>query len=270
LFFGIEPGTPEFDRLKALYLTIDFRNREGASDDEIRAAITHIEQLLREQTSGETPSADAPRSILEAMSVNGRTPLDDRTVSGNLIYLMHFSWGDVSGLLQWIFRMLTEHDEWTERLRAARASNGSTESEEMSLSTRVVMETLRLEQMEHLYRVANKTITDRDVVIPDGWLVRVCVRESHRDPTVFENPEKFDPDRFLRRSFQRREYAPFGAGGRRACLGEGLSRHVGSIFAEELARGYRWRTVSDGAYEYGIWRHWRPSSDWRVTLTTAG
>ena len=271
LFFGIEPGTPEFARLKALYMTIDFRNRAGASDDEVRAAIADIEQLLKERNIADVPSVNAePASILAAMSANERAPLDDPTVSGNLIYLMHFSWGDVSGLLQWIFRMLTEHQEWAERLRATRASNGSEESDATSLSTRVVMETLRLEQMEHLYRVANQTIKHDGVVIPEGWLVRVCVRESHRDPAVFEDPEKFDPDRFLRRSYQRREYAPFGAGLRRACLGEGLSRHVGRIFAEELARGYRWRTVADGAYEYGVWRHWRPSSDWRVMLTTAG
>ncbi|MEO8578545.1 MAG: cytochrome P450, partial [Gemmatimonadales bacterium] len=271
LFFGIEPGTPEFARLRSLYLKIDFRNRAGASDDEVRAAIADIEQLLRERASGDGASMNAaPRSILAAMSANGRAPLDDPTISGNLIYLMHFSWGDVSGLLQWIFRMLTEHHEWAERLRAASASSRSEQSDGMSLSSRVVMETLRLEQMEHLYRVANQTITHDDVVIPEGWLVRVCVRESHRDPTVFEDPEKFDPDRFLARSYQRREYAPFGAGLRRACLGEGLSRHVGRIFAEELAQGYRWRTVSDGPYEYGVWRHWRPSSDWRVMLTPVG
>lgn len=271
LFFDIEPGTPEFARLKALYMAIDFRNRARASDDEVKAAVADIEQLLRERTSVDVASMDAaPRSILAAMSANGRTPLDDPTVSGNLIYLMHFSWGDVSGLLQWIFRMLTEHHEWAERLRATDASVSLEEFDGMSLSTRVVMETLRLEQMEHLYRVANKTITHDDVVIPRGWLVRICVRESHRDPAVFESPETFDPDRFLGRSYQRREYAPFGAGLRRACLGEGLSLHVGRIFAEELAHGYRWRTVSDGPYEYGVGRHWRPSSDWRVMLTPAG
>jgi cytochrome P450 len=138
----------------------------------------------------------------------------------------------------------------------------------LPLSTRVVLETLRLEQSEHLYRVATREIEHRGFVIPRGWLVRLCVRESHRDPAVFENPEAFDPDRFLRRTYTRREYSPFGAGLRHTCLGEGLTRLVGHVFVEEVASAYTWRTVTDGAYEYSAWRHWRPSSRWRVLATS--
>ena len=64
-------------------------------------------------------------------------------------------------------------------------------------STRIVMETLRLEQSEYLYRETTRDIEHKGVVIPRGWLVRLCVRESHQDPAIFANPDVFDPDRFL-------------------------------------------------------------------------
>ena len=187
--------------------------------------------------------------------------VDDATTIGNLIYMMHTTWADVSGLLQWLFRMLTEHSDWAERVR--------NRHREPSLSMRIVMETLRLEQSEYLYRVANRAIEHAGSVIPRGWLIRLCVRESHQNPAVFDDPQSFDPDRFLHRSYARQDYAPFGAGLRHACLGEGLTKALGRIFVEELAVGYAWRTIADGPYEYSAWRHWRPSSDWRVLVTAA-
>lgn len=271
LFFHVEPGTAAFARLKALFRIIDVRNPSNVSDAAVRQALAEITEMLRAQlATGVLSGGGEPRSILEAMARSRPGSIENPTISGNLIYLMHFTWGDVSGLLQWVFRMLTEHTEWAEQLRATRTVALPEPDAGPGLSTRVVMETLRMEQSEHLYRVANRDIEHEGFVIPRGWLVRLCVRESHRDPVVFHEPDKFNPDRFLGRSYTRREYSPFGAGLRHTCLGEGLSRQVGRVFAEELALGYRWRTVADGPYELSPWRHWRPSSDWLVVLRPAG
>ena len=269
LFFHVAPGTADFTRLQALFKVIDVRNPARASDGTVRAALAEITECLRRQRAA-APSAGigAPCSFLDAMARSRPDAVEDLTVIGNLIYLMHFTWSDVSGLLVWLFRMLTEHPEWAERLRTAATGTGAEDEGGLPLSTRVVLETLRLEQSEHLYRVATREIEHRGFVIPRGWLVRLCVRESHRDPAVFENPEAFDPDRFLRRTYTRREYSPFGAGLRHTCLGEGLTRLVGHVFVEEVASAYTWRTVTDGAYEYSAWRHWRPSSRWRVLATS--
>jgi cytochrome P450 len=187
-------------------------------------------------------------------------------VVGNLIYLMHTTWGDISGLFQWLMRMLTENPECTARLRCLSDIPGTGEDTRLSLPARVVMETLRLEQSEYLYRVATRDISHKDFVIPRGWLIRLCVQESHRDPAVFDDPNAFNPDRFLKRVFTRRQYSPFGAGLRHTCLGEKLTMTMGRIFVEELTRGYEWKTMSDGAHEFSSWRHWRPSSRWRVLL----
>ena len=185
----------------------------------------------------------------------------------NLVYILHTTWADVSGLLQWVLRMLTDHPEWADKLRLALPGTGSDGDSELPLSKRIVMETLRLEQSEYLYRVTTRRVEHRGVVIPKGWLVRLCTRESHQDATVFEHPDVFNPDRFLSRTFTRREYAPFGVGLRHGCLGEHLTKTVARIFAEPLVLGYRWQTVADGPAEHSAWRHWRPASAWRVVLT---
>jgi cytochrome P450 len=81
---------------------------------------------------------------------------------------------------------------------------------------------------------------------------------------VFENPDVFDPDRFLRKRPTRDEYSPFGLD-RHACIGEGLARAMGEMFARELTR-YAWEVTTDGPAQMSSWRHWEPSSRFRVRL----
>ena len=106
----------------------------------------------------------------------GPEALNDRTILGNLIYIMQVTWGDVTGLLLWVLKMLTDHPEWRSRL----AQDGSRE-----LATRIVQETLRLEQSESRYRRATADLELDGFRIPRNWLVRMCVRESHQDAGTF-------------------------------------------------------------------------------------
>jgi cytochrome P450 len=265
LFFGVEPESDACEELRGLYKIIDIRNPCGASDRAIKNAVERIIAIVRDRATGQlVPGAHRPESFLDALSRHRPGALRDASLVTNLAYVMHTTWADVSGLLVWALRLLTDHPEWVDRLRAEGTDEhqGST----LPLGTRIVLETLRLEQSEYLYRIATRTIRHGDLVVPRGWLVRLCVQESHRDATIFERPDTFDPDRFLRRTYTRREYSPFGAGLRHACLGEGLTKMVGRAFVEELARDYEWATVQDGPPEYSTWRHWRPSSDWRITV----
>jgi cytochrome P450 len=162
--------------------------------------------------------------------------------------------------------MLSDHPEWVARLREeagtqAEATTGTGDS----LAYRIVSETLRLEQSEYLYRETLEEISCGGFVIPKGWLVRICVRESHRSAVIFDSPDVFDPDRFLGRRYSRDEYSPFGAS-RIMCLGEGLTRTFGQILASEAALAYDWSVVSDGPREFRRW-HWKPSSRFSVAIS---
>ncbi len=265
LFFDVAPESPARERLKTLYRTLDIRNPTHASDRAVHAAVDEIMAIARERQRS-APQDGPPRSCLAALERARPGASDDPTLLGNLVYMGHTTWADVSGLLVWVFRMLTEHAAWAERLRAVGSSTRD-EDGEPPLATRIVMETLRLEQSEHLYRIALRDLPRGDTLIPRGWLVRLCVRESHQDPRVFADPATFDPDRFRGRSYSLREYSPFGGGLRHACVGEGLTTRVAATFAETLTTGFRWSTVADGPYEYSAWRHWRPGSAWRVKVT---
>lgn len=52
--------------------------------------------------------------------------------------------------------------------------------------------------------------------------IGVCISLLHRQPHVWQNPNDFLPERFLKRKYLPHEYAPFG-GGTRKCIGSELA-----------------------------------------------
>ena len=78
-----------------------------------------------------------------------------------------------------------------------RSPGGPRQGPPVDPATAFVMETLRLEQSEFLYRRVVAPIDIDGRTIPAGWILRLCVNEAHRDPAVFPDPDRFDPRRFL-------------------------------------------------------------------------
>ena len=257
LFFGLEEHHPDFVRLKALFRVIDIRRARWASRRRIDAALREIETIMRRRATELSTETGPASCFLVALAREHPEALDDRTVLGNLIYIMQVTWGDVTGLLLWVFKMLSDHPEWRERLARERSHD---------LATRFVQETLRLEQSESRYRRATADLELDGFRIPKNWLVRVCVRESHQDEAIFPNPQAFDPDRFLGRPHTRGQYAPFGAF-RLACIGEDLTKRVAARFAIELASQFDWRVVDDGPAEISSWAHNAPNRRLSVRMT---
>ena len=161
--------------------------------------------------------------------------------------------------------MLGEHPEWMRRIAVAGRRGG--EDDQIVVIDSVVKETLRLAQSEYLYRRLLEDVEFDGMTLPKGWLVRLCVRESHRSERVFENPTDFDPDRFLRKKIGATEYTPFGYGAH-GCNGIALNDIVCRAFLQTLASGFDWTITQDGPLERGFrhWSHWQPSSALRIQM----
>jgi cytochrome P450 len=131
-----------------------------------------------------------------------------------------------------------------------------------------VQETLRLAQSEYLYRKLKKDVSFEGYTLPKGWLLRLCVWESHRTCRSVEEPERFMPDRFIERELGTHEHAPFGYG-KHACNGAQLAQMIAGEFTRELAAGFTLKVAADGPVEreFRHWQHWRPSSQFRVEIS---
>jgi cytochrome P450 len=197
-------------------------------------------------------------SVLRTLAEQVPDALDDPVVTSNLVHMLDTSRQDVAALLTWLVYRLAHHPQWCDRIRQAGADEPA---------SWVVSETLRLSQSEHVVRETQCPVNVEGYTIPAGWGLRVLVRESHRDPNVFADPERFDPCRFGRGMPPRSEYSPFGLDAH-ACIGEALTRMFAIVVARELSCRCRLELTGDGQAMFYEW-HWAPSSDFQVRFTAA-
>jgi cytochrome P450 len=112
---------------------------------------------------------------------------------------------------------------------------------ELRFTRMVIDETMRLYPPAW---ITNRRAIEADTVcgyrIPAGATISISPYVTHRDPTLWENPEGFDPDRFsAERSASRPHYAyfPFG-GGPRQCIGKGFALMESTLVLALLTQRY--------------------------------
>ncbi|CAO2163132.1 unnamed protein product [Urochloa humidicola] len=110
----------------------------------------------------------------------------------------------------------------------------------------IVKETMRVHPIVPLLvpRVAREDAAVGGYDIPKGTLVLVNVWTIGRDPTLWEKPEEFTPERFVGRKIdvkgQDFELLPFGSG-RRMCPGYNLGLKEVQLCLANLLHGFTWR-----------------------------
>ncbi|XP_031093014.1 trimethyltridecatetraene synthase-like [Ipomoea triloba] len=114
----------------------------------------------------------------------------------------------------------------------------------------IVKETMRLHPVAPML-VPRQCREDCKVAgydIPEGTRILVSVWTIGRDPTLWDNPNEFIPDRFIGKDIDVKgcdyELLPFGAG-RRMCPGYSLGLKVIQASLANLLQGFNWRLPND-------------------------
>lgn len=128
-----------------------------------------------------------------------------------------------------------------------------------------------------LMRAAVRDTTIGGYRIRRGTIVFISTYSMHRDPSLYCDPETFDPSRFLARTGPsgraaaaaadptRFGYLPFGAG-KHVCIGSTLALTEGQVFTTVLARRLRFKLVAPGPVEPQLLINLRPRQTVRVTV----
>lgn len=240
--------------------------RTVAALDGLRAvASRQLGELDRRRAAGLEPPACALTELREHDPA-----MPDATCIDNLLFMLRIGSGNVASLLRWLVQMLASEPGWRERLSEAVERGDDPLSPD--LVDAFVMEALRLAQSEYVYR---KLVADVELdghSLRRGWLVRICVWESHRDPQVFEHPDAMT-DRFHGQRRPQTEYCPFGFD-RHACNSVGLASMVARVLVEGLVGdpGVTIRPSTELARDLRHWSHWRPGPGlvWGRSAATPG
>jgi cytochrome P450 len=214
-------------------------------------------------------------SMLLTSQDDERTAMTDAQLRDEMMTLFLAGHETTANALSWAWYLISQHPEVEARLHAeidaALKGRRPTVADlpQLSYTRAIFAEAMRL--FPPAWTVARETMTPvtmRDVAIPKGALVVASQWVVHRSPVYFEEPERFEPERFLadrKAKIPRFAYFPFG-GGSRICVGEQFAWMEGTLVLARIAQFWRARIEPGRVVVPEPRVTLRPQGGMRVTL----
>lgn len=209
-----------------------FRKRRAQYQRDIEAMFSLVDDVIRERKR--LPQERWPRDFLSLMLAvpdpKSGERLSDRNIRYQILTFLVAGHETTSGLLSFAFHALARDPALFARVRrevdeviGRRGMPSMKQVLELDLVRRVLSEALRLwPTVPAVTRAAKEDTRMGPYVAPRGRPIALLLNALHRDPAVWAEPKRFDPDRFLPDAVKARPaaaYKPFGIG-KRACTGK--------------------------------------------------
>ena len=222
--------------------------RRHRFEQAIRTLDSFILGVLDERRRKQIDNGDLVSLLLWARDEQTGESMSDREIRDELMTMIQAGNDTVADTIAWTWYLLAKHPEVRERVESEVDSTlqgrtpGLEDLPALSYTNRVVMESMRIYPSAWGF---GRTALKEDVIggyrIPPKALVVVSPYVTHRRPDLWENPETFDPDRFLPERSQGRPrfaYFPFSAGPRK-CIGAGIAMVEAPMVVAMAAQRYR-------------------------------
>jgi len=164
--------------------------------------------------------------------------MSDAAIHDELFTLLVSAHETTAAAVAWALYELARHPRVLASLRAELESLGPDPAPDQVVKlpylSAVCSETLRLHTvLAEIARVVVAPLKLFGHVVPPGASVLVSMMSIHHDPSLYPEPDRFSPERFLERRYAPSEFLPFG-GGHRRCLGSALSEYEMQIELAEM------------------------------------
>ena len=178
--------------------------------------------------------------------------MSDQQLRDELLTIFLAGHETTANAMTWTWYLLSQHPDVETRLhRELDEVLGCrrpefTDTTQLHYTEMVLAESMRL--YPPAWAIGRLAIADCEVggyFIPKKSLVLASQYVMHRDERYYENPLKFDPERWTPEAREARPqfaYFPFGGGPRR-CIGEGFAWMEGILLLATLARNWSLRLV---------------------------
>jgi sterol 14alpha-demethylase len=209
--------------------------------------------VKRRESQAEKPS-DMFQTLIDMRYADG-TALNDNEITGLLTGAIFAGHHTSSGTAAWVLLEMLKHPSVLTSVRqeldALLGQSGEVTFQSLREVPRlenVLKEVLRLHPpLIILMRAVSEPLKFKDYKINVGDMLWTCPPVTHRIPSLFPNPEVFDPDRFTAERAEDKRlmaYQPFG-GGKHKCSGNAFAMfQIKAIFAV-LMRRYDFELVDE-------------------------
>ncbi len=198
------------------------------------------------QASGED-AGDLLGMLMAVRDEETREGMSARQLRDEVMTLVVAGHETTANLLSWAFYLMSEHPDVARRLKEevdlvlGDRVPVLADLPRLAYTKRVIEESLRLYPPAWVFE---RQSTQEDVLsgfrIPKGSILGISPWCIHRSERLWDEPERFDPDRFLPEAVAARPkfaYLPFG-GGPRFCIGNGFAMMEAQIIVAMIAQ--RW------------------------------
>lgn len=215
-----------------------------------------VEARVAERRAAAFGGSDLLGALLDARYDDG-AEMADAEIQDQLFTILFAGHETTAVTLAWATYWLIREPRVLERLRAELAAVAPSELEatqKLPYLDAVCREALRIEPViSDIARVCKKPLALGPYTVPAGELVFVNSCMLMRDETLYPEPLRFRPERFLERTYGPAEFTPFG-GGQRRCLGAAFAEAELRVAVSTLAR--QWElSLEDATLERAIRRN---------------
>ncbi|GGH39655.1 Cytochrome P450 [Cribrihabitans marinus] len=192
-----------------------------------KAPVTDMRELARQvidqrRSENRAEARDFLDFMIEALDADFEDP---ETTIDNLLTFVVAGHETSANALAWGYYLLALDQDMQERIRheirSVRPEGGIAfdDLQQMPLLRAHIKETLRLYPSAAFFaRDAASTVTVKGITFEKGDALFFPVYSLHRNAALWDEPDQYDPSRFMGEPPQRGQYIPFGAGPR-ICIG---------------------------------------------------
>ncbi|XP_061145614.1 cytochrome P450 4B1-like isoform X2 [Syngnathus typhle] len=232
-----------------------FRHRRAC-----KVAHSHTEEVIRKRKKALEKEKDSERvqgrrtldflDILLLARDENQQGLSDEDIRAEVDTFMFEGHDTTASAISFILHTLACHPKHQNKCRQeiTRVLDGKDALQwedltKMPYTTMCIKESMRLfPPVPDIGRKLTKAITFVDGrTIPAGSLIGISVYALHRNPTVWENPNVFNPLRFLPENVSKRSphaFVPFSAGPRN-CIGQNFAMNEMKVAVASVLRTYQ-------------------------------
>jgi cytochrome P450 len=233
---------------------------------QLRGAVAAI--VARRRAQGGAPT-DLLGRLLAAKHPDTGASMPDALVVSNLLTLLEAGHETTAKALTWTLYLLARAPDWQNRIHEeirSVAGDGPIDAasiERLVVTQRVLKEAMRLyPPAPVIARQSTEALVIGGRPVPAGSQIVIPIFAIHRHRKLWDDPDRFDPDRFLHSAEAgrpRMQYMPFG-GGPRVCIGAAFAMIEATALLATFVRAARFDW--DGQH--------LPEPVSRVTLKPAG
>jgi cytochrome P450 len=256
--------------LRLLPTADNLRYRRAARQlDDIVYGLIH-----QRRSNGETAD-DLLYELLQAQDKGGGA-MSDEQLRDEVMTLLLAGHETTAVSLSWTWYLLAQYPEvekklWSELRRTLNGRSPRVQDlSRLPYTERVVKEAMRL--YPPAWAIVRNSLKDCEIggyLVPTGATVMMSQWVMHRDPRYYDQPERFNPDRWLdgrAKGAPKFAYFPFG-GGPRTCIGASFASMEAVLVLAAIAQRYQIRVARDCPVEPLPTITLRPRHGIKVVLT---